>query len=107
MYVARNRLKELPEADGGISAIFEIVGPEPERAGDCRRFGGFGPVPAPYRIALKARFAVSLKLADMRADPELARAPFVRRSFQGTCFSASPAQFRRIEGLLTGKQQVS
>lgn len=102
LYVARSKLKDLPENHGGIVAIFEILGAEAARETDCRGFGGgmSGQILAPIKIAAKERFAVSLKLADMRADPRLRMSQFVRRSFQGTCFVASPEEFARIQALL-------
>lgn len=107
IYIARNRLKELPEEEGGISAIFEIVGQAPERTEDCRSYRtGVGAVPVPIKIIAKQRFPVSLRLAEMKADSFLAKAAFVRRSFQGTCFPASNSQFQYIRQLLTRKAGV-
>lgn len=40
IYVARARLKNLPEDKCGITACFEVIGPAPERENDCRQFGG-------------------------------------------------------------------
>jgi len=106
LYVARNRLPELPEEQAGFTAIFEIVGPEPERVTECRSFGGSsfgGSAPVPVKIIAKQRFAIGLRLAEMKLDKVLAGAKFVRRSFQGTYFEASPAEFSRIRKLLTKK----
>jgi hypothetical protein len=106
MYVARSRLRDLPEDQGGIVAIFEIMGPDPERDTDCRQFGGGGgmQVLAPVKIAVRERFSISLKLVEMKRDKRLSASQFVRRSFQGTCFTASSIEFRRITSLLASKQ---
>lgn len=106
IYVAKNRLPDLPENEGGLVAIFEIVAPEPARASECKQFGGgFGrPIPVPFKIVVKERFPVSLRLAEMKLDATLASAQFVRRSFQGTIFAVSRPQFLRITELLTAKR---
>lgn len=106
IYVAKHRLPEVPENEAGIVAVFEIVAPEPARASECKQFGGgFGrPIPVPFKIAVKERFPLSLRLADMKQDPILATAQFVRRSFQGTIFAVSRAEFMRITELLTAKR---
>jgi hypothetical protein len=106
IYVAKKRLKGLPEDQAGIAAIFEITGPEPERVADCGAFGGaFGSNrPMPVKILLRKRFATTLRIAEMKKDLLLAGAVFVRQSFQGTCFAASRAQFERISTLLELKQ---
>jgi hypothetical protein len=106
LYVARSKLKDLPENQAGIVAIFEILGADAEREMDCRGFGGGmgGQILAPIRIVAKEKFAVSLKLADMRQDIRLSASQFVSRSFQGTCFAASAEEFQRIVKLLARKQ---
>jgi len=102
----RSKLKDLPENQGGIVAIFEVLGADPEREMDCRSFGGGrgGQILAPIKIAARSKFAVPLLLADMRSDARLSASQFVSRSFQGTCFAASAEEFRRIGGLLARKQ---
>jgi hypothetical protein len=109
IYVARNHLRDLPEDQGGIVSIFEIVGAAPKQELACRRFGGgaTGHVLAPVAVAVKERFSISLKLADMKRDKRLSVSQFVRRSFQGTCFTASPIEFRRIMALLSSKQRAT
>ena len=106
LYAARSKLKDLPDNQGGIVAICEILGSDPDREMDCRSFGGgmSGQVLAPIGIAVKQRFPISLKLADMRRDARLAAAQFVCRSFQGTCFAASAEEFQRIVSLLARLQ---
>lgn len=106
LYVARSKLKDLPENQGGIVAIFEIVGAALEQETECRRYGGgaSGQTLAAVRILVKEKFSVSLKLADMKRDGRLSAAQFVRRSMQGTCFAASPQEFRRITSLLATLQ---
>lgn len=109
IYVARHRLPSLPLEETGFVAIYEILGPEPDRAADCRKFGGasFGDeVPSPVKIALRERYAVSLRLADMKHDPILKNATFVRRSFQGTYFSATASEFSRIKRVLEHRKRV-
>ena len=39
IYVAKNRIPKLSEDEAGVTAIFEIIGPEPARQADCRQFG--------------------------------------------------------------------
>ncbi len=109
IYVARNRLRDLPEEEGGIVAIFQIVGPAPERPADCRNYRGAfgGPSPDPFAIVVKERFPVSLRLAEMKTDAHLGSASFVRRSFEGTCFTASSEQFQRIRELLKNKRAIA
>ena len=103
LYVARNRLPELPDEQAGFTAFFEILGPEPERVVECRNFGGSsfgGSAPVPVKITVKQRFPIGLRLAEMKLDKVLSGAKFVRRSFQGTYFEATPSEFSRIEKLL-------
>lgn len=108
IYVAKNRLQGLPEDQGGFVSIFEIMGPEPDRATDCRKFGGsaFGSAaPVPVKISVKDRFPKSLRLQEMKRDKVLSAAKFVRRSFQGTYFAASAVEFSRIRKLLEAKRE--
>jgi hypothetical protein len=106
IYVARHRLPDIPEDQGGLVSIFEILGPEPDRATECRNFGGssFGQAPVPVKIVARERFPKSLRLAEMKQDRILAGATFVRRSFQGTYFQASRAEFARLQKLLIAKR---
>lgn len=103
LYVARSKLKDLPEDQGGIVAIFEIIGSAPEQESECRRYGGGsgGQTLAPVKILAKQKFPVSLKLADMKLDDHLRAARFVKRSMQGTCFEATSQEFQRISTLLS------
>ena len=106
LYVARSKLKDLPENQGGIVAIFEIVGAAPEQESECRRYGGgtSGQTLVTVRILAKEKFAVSLKLAEMKLDGHLRAAKFVKRSMQGTCFEATMPEFQRIKTLLSTLQ---
>lgn len=106
LYVARSKLKELPENQGGIVAVFEIVGAAPEQESECRRYGGGAgaQILVPVKILVKEKFSVSLKLADMKLDSQLRAAKFVRRSMQGTCFEATMQEFQRIITLLAAMQ---
>lgn len=106
LYVARSKLKDLPENQGGIVAIFEIVGAAPEQELECRRYGGgsSGQALAPVQILMKEKFSVSLKLAEMKLDGQLRAAKFVKRSMQGTCFEATVQEFQRIRTLLAAMQ---
>lgn len=83
MYVARSRLRDLPEDQGGIVAIFEITGPDPERDTDCRQFGGGGgmQVLAPVKIAVRQCFSISLKLVEMKRDKRLSASPVCSEIF--------------------------
>ena len=106
LYVARSKLKDLPQSQGGVVAIFEILGVGADREMDCRSFGGGmgGQILASTKVVVKERFAVSLNLVDIRRDDRLSALQFVRRSFQGTCFIASGEEFQRISCLLARLQ---
>jgi len=109
IYVAGSKLGRLPEEQTGVTAIFEILGPEPERASECRTFGGSsfgGSAPVPVKMIVRSRYPIGLRLADMKLDRTLATAKFVRRSFQGTYFEATLAEFARIEKMLEKKTQT-
>jgi hypothetical protein len=108
VYVARSKIKQqVADNEAGIVAEFSVTGPEPAHLQDCRAFGGSYAITMPVKIELATRFAVPLRLAEMKKDLVMTGATCVRRSFQSTCFSLSPQEYSRIRKLLSRKNETS
>lgn len=99
--------KALSDKNSGVFSQFQVVGPDPTHAPDCRNFGSTvgGLAREPISIAIVKRYTTKLQLASMKKDVVLGSAQFIRRNCQGTMFSLSKTEFSRILHLLSNAHE--
>lgn len=90
-------------ARAGAFGIFQITKMEPDDKAACSKYGSGSPftslVTPLVRVEVRRikLFDTPLKLEDMRRDPVLGGAQFVRRNCQGTYFPLKRHEFLDIE----------
>lgn len=98
-------------ADQGIFAegVVTSVPSMTRRDDPCAGYGirdHLGPL-RHVNVAIRRRFRPALTTKDMKADPGLSGAKFMRRNFQGTTFRLDQAVYARIVTLAGAKVQNS
>lgn len=101
------------EGRQGIFAQYTILAFDPMKDSECKAYGSYagfqmeGKNTRPCYATMRqtALYANPLSAAEMRRDPVLRGAGFVRRNFQGTFFVAKEAQFLRLTELLELKNR--
>jgi hypothetical protein len=87
------------EADHGVFAFFVVRRIDPTRNQECRGFGSLtvgGRFDVFAEIVRVGKARAPVKLGDIKKDPMLRQAAFVRRNLQGTVFPLNENEYERL-----------
>lgn len=95
--------RSISYARHGVFAEAVISAPPSKQHKDNPLCSGYGLLYVPIKIHRRFRLTVTAK--DMKCDPILRVAPFVRRNFQGTSFRLEESHYKRIVKIAETKME--